>query len=288
VAADLLYIQPKRSGLDFGIADPNTDDNIQGSVKALGLESNAGLRGAIGYRTYSGWEIVFTYTHFDTDTHRSVVEPDEGRLWMTRTAPGSDNNHADSADAMAGLDYDIFDLDAGYIIYPTQCLPVRLFGGFRAAAIEETFGVRYTGGTVVGERIQHQSTQVDAYGLRAGAETHWQLCYGLSVFGRAAGSVLVGDFSITDIENEADFGGQGDVAITYKYSDVLPVLDAAAGVSWQTGRFTWQVGYELTAFMNLDKRVNFTGAETVNRGQMTNVGNDLGLEGVFVRLAYNH
>ena len=127
---------------------------------------------------------------------------------------------------------------------------------------------------------------MDAYGLRAGAETHWQLGCGFSLFGRAAGAVLVGDFSITDIENEEDFGGQGDVAVTYKYSDILPVVDAAAGVSWETGRLTWQAGYELTAFLNLDKRVNFTGAESINRGQMTNVGNDLGLEGMFVRLVY--
>jgi hypothetical protein len=28
----------------------------------------------------------------------------------------------------------------------------------------------------------------------------------------------------------------------------------------------------------------FTGAETINRGQMTNVGRDLALEGLFARL----
>jgi hypothetical protein len=287
VAADLLYIQPKRGGLDFAIADPNTDDNVQGPVQSIELESNAGVRGSIGYRTVSGWEIAFTYTHFDTDADWSVTEPAGGQLWLTRSAPGSFNNDADTAFATAGLDYDLFDLEAGYTIHPAQCLPVRLFGGFRGATIEETFGVRYAGGTVVGERIQHQSTQVDAYGLRAGAETQWQLGYGLSVFGRAAGSVLMGDFSITDIEDERDFAGQGDVAVTYHYSDVVPVLDAAAGVSWQTGRMTWQLGYEMTAFFNLDQRVNFTGAETINRGQMTNVGNDLGLEGMFVRAVYS-
>jgi hypothetical protein len=284
LAADVLLIRPKRAGLDFGISDPDTDNNVQGPIESLALGSNAGVRGAIGYRTFSGWDAVFTYTHFDTDADRSVLAPEGGRIWMTRTAPASFNNNAAAAFATADLDYNVFDLEAGYVILPAESLPIRLFGGFRAAAIEQNFGVQYEGGTVVGERIQQQSTQVDAYGLRAGAETHWRLGRGWSVFGRAAGSVLVGDFSILYTENETGFGGQGNVDVNYHYSDILPMLDAAAGVSWQTGRLTWQAGYELTAVLNLDKAVNFTGAETINRGQMTNVGRDLALEGLFARL----
>jgi hypothetical protein len=288
LAADFLYLRAKRGGLDFGISDPNTDDNVQGSVEALALESNPGVRGSLGYRTVSGWDIVFSYTHFDTDAERVVVAPEAGLFWMTRTSPASFNNHAATAFATAHLNCNVFDLEAGYAILPASCLPIRLFGGFRLAAIEQKFAVRYVGGTVVEERIQDQSTQVDAYGLRAGAEAHWRLRSGWSVFGRAAGAVLMGDFSIHDTENESGFEGQGNVDVTYRYSDILPVLDAAAGISWQTGRLTWQAGYELTAFLNLDHRVNFSGAETISRAQMTNVGSDLGLEGLFARLMYSY
>lgn len=284
LAADVLFIRPRRAGLDFAISDPNTDNNVEGPVESLELDSGIGVRGAIGYRTTSGWDAIFTYTHLDTDTERTVVEPENGFLWLTRTAPASYNNQADLAHAVADLNYDVFDLEAGYTVWPAASLPIRLFGGFRAAAIEQNFGVRYVGGTISGERIQQQSTQVDGYGLRGGAETQWLLGGGWSVFGRAAGSVLVGQFSILHTEDESGYAGQGNVDVTYRYHDVLPMLDAAAGVSWQSGRLTWQAGYELTAVLNLDQPVNFTGAETVSRGQMVNVGNDLVLEGLFARL----
>lgn len=287
LAADVLVIRPRRTGLDFAISDPNTDNNVEGPVDALELDSRAGVRAAIGYRTANNWDVIFTYTHFDTDTERTVLEPEGGFLWLTRTAPASFNNHADLAEATADLNYDLFDLEAGYAMLAVESLPIRLFGGFRAATIEQNFGVRYVGGTIIGERVQHQNTQVDGYGLRAGAETHWQLGRGWSLFGRAAGSVLVGQFSILYTEDESGFGGQGNVDVTYRYYDVLPMLDAAAGVSWQTGRLTWQAGYELTAALNLDKPVNFSGAETINRGQMANVGNDLVLEGFFARMVYD-
>jgi len=288
LAADFLYLRAKRGGLDFGISDPNTDDNVQGSVEALALESNPGIRGSIGYRTASGWDIVFSYTHFDTDAERSVEAPEAGLFWLTRTSPASFNNNAAAAFATANLNYNVFDVEAGYVILPASCLAMRFFGGFRWAAIEQKFAVRYIGGTVVEERIQDQSTQVDAYGLRAGVETHWGLGNGWSVFGRAAGAVLMGDFSIHDRESETGFGGAGNVDVTYHYRDVLPVLDAAAGISWQIGRLTWQAGYELTAFLNLDNRVTFSGAETISRAQMTNLSSDLGLEGLFARLIYSY
>jgi hypothetical protein len=284
LAADVLWIRPRRTGLDFAISDPNTDNNVEGPVESLELDSGVGVRGAIGYRTASGWDAIFTYTHLDTDTERTVVEPENGVLWLTRTAPASSNNHADLAQAVADLNYDVFDLEAGYTVWPAASLPIRLFGGFRAAAIEQNFGVRYVAGTVTGERVQHQSTQVDGYGLRGGAETQWLLGRGWSVFGRAAGSVLVGEFSILHTEDESGFPGAGNVDVTYRYHDVLPMLDAAAGLSWQSGRLTWQVGYELTAVLNLDHPVNFAGAETINRGQIVNVANDLVLEGLFARL----
>ena len=288
LAADVLYLRPRRGGLDFAISDPNSDNNVQGHVESLALDSNAGLRGAIGYRTVSGWDLVFRYTHFDTGTSRSVLRPEDGRLWMTRTAPGSLNNDADAAIASASLDLDVFDLEAGYLLTPAPSVPIRIFGGFRAAAIDEVFRVSYREGSVIEERIQRQDAQVDAFGLRAGAETHWRLGRRWSVFGRVAGSVLMGDFWIHYIEDEPAFQTVGNVDLTDRYRDVLPILEAAAGVSWQTGMLTWQAGYEMTAFLNSGQRVNLSGAQSYSLGQMTNVGRDLGLEGFFARLTLNY
>lgn len=287
-SADLLYWWPRRTGLDFAISDPNTDNDIEGPVQALEMGADSGVRASLGYVTGSQWDFVFTYTFFESNAQRSVTEPAGGRLWLTRTNPASGNNHADSATAAAGLSYDVFDLAAGRWFYPNRSTALRLFGGVRGATIDDQLTVNYQGGTVVGTRVQELHTQLDAIGLRAGGEGHWFLHDRFSLFCRTSASVLAGDYSLRYVENEAAFAGAGDVNISYQFYDVVPVLDVAAGLNLEMGRVALQVGYEAAAWFNFPQRTNFTGADAINRGNLTNTSTDLGLDGLFARVILVH
>lgn len=285
-SVDYLFLKARRSGLDFAIADPNTDNNIEGPVQALELESASGFRSSIGYLTSDGWTVGFTYMHFGAEDQSIVAEPAGGRLWLTRSNPASFNNDADAANARAQLGLDVFDLEAGYWFYPCCATSVRLFGGVRGAVMEHDFLVDYTGGSVTGTRSQEHRVEMDGAGLRFGAEGHWHVRPCVSLFGRTAASVLVGDFSETYTEMEPI--ATGNVDITYKYFDIVPVLDLAAGLEWERGPLAIQLGYEISTWLNVDKKVNFTGAETINRGQFTDVNNSLGLEGWFARAIFTY
>ncbi len=287
-SVDYLYWTARRNGLDFAILDADTDNNIEGQVQSLELESNSGVRASLGYRTACNWDLSFTYTHFDTDDARSVDAPGGGQLWLTRTNPASFNNASATAVAEASLDYDVFDIQAGYWLQPNEALSVRLFGGPRAITTEQAMDVRYAGGTITsGGRQQQQLTKMDGFGLRAGGEAHWHLCSMLSIFGSAAGSVLVGDFSVAYLENEPGLN-TGNVSTTNDYFNAVPGLDLAAGLNLNLNHFAVQTGYELTSLFNMDQRTNYTGAPTIARGDLTATSQDLLLDGLFVRLIYAH
>jgi hypothetical protein len=51
------------------------------------MDRNSGVRGRLAYRTYSGWELGLTYTHFRSSTTASAERPENGLLWATRSHP---------------------------------------------------------------------------------------------------------------------------------------------------------------------------------------------------------
>ena len=283
---DYLYWKARRGGLDFGILDPNNDNNIEGPVEALSLESASGVRANIGARIACNWDLGFTYTSFQTDDRRSL-EAGTGQLWLTRTNPGSFNNFATTAEAEAELDYQVFDIQAGYWFHPNDIASVRVFAGPRGADIEQAFDLTYSGGNVTGTRIQQQSTRLTGFGLRAGGEAHWRLGSALSLFGSAAGSVLVGELELEYLEQEAALSS-GNVATRVDSFETVPVLDVAAGINLTFGKLSFQTGYELSNWFNVDQRLNFTGSSTIMRGSLTPSAQDLLVDGLFVRMAYNY
>jgi hypothetical protein len=56
-------------------------------VHRLEMDRNSGVRGRLAYRTYSGWELGLTYTHFRSSTTASAERPENGLLWATRSHP---------------------------------------------------------------------------------------------------------------------------------------------------------------------------------------------------------
>jgi hypothetical protein len=105
--------------------------------------------------------------------------------------------------------------------------------------------------------------------LRIGAEGRWNLPRGFSLFGRAAGSVLVGNVRVQQQEIDEIEGTILDFSDSYHQA--IPVIETAAGVAWTHGM--WQIagGYELTNWFNL--------------AEIDRASYDLLLDGFFVRLS---
>lgn len=288
VSAEFLSWKPRRRGLDFAISDPDDQfltNTVEGRVESLELESNAGLRATIGYLMSSGWDIAFTYTNFHASDSRFIQEPAGGSLWAIRVLPdGFENNQADSASATADLGVDVFDLEIGRWLNHSGSTSVRLFMGIRSAIIDQSFSVDYQGGNI-GTYPVRQHIGMDSVGLRAGASAHWFLTDRLSIFGSGSGSVLIGDFGAA---YEEDSGSE--ISVSDEYLQTVPAIDVAAGFDWRLNALTIQVGYELSTWFNMSERISFNDERGLlgefNPSVFSNGSNDLGIDGMFVRLVY--
>ncbi len=288
LSAEYLSWKPRRRGLDFAISDPDDQfltNTLEGKVESLELESNGGLRTTIGYLTASGWDVAFTYTNFHSSDSRFVREPAGGSLWATRVLPdGFENNQADSAAAAASLNMDVFDLEMGRWLDPSDSTSVRFFMGIRSAIIDQDFSVDYAGGNI-GNYPVRQSVGMQSVGLRVGGSAHWYLSDYLSIFGGGSGSVLVGDFGTV---YEEDNGQQ--VSVTDDYFQSVPAIDVATGLNLDFHSLTVQVGYEFSTWFNVSERVNFNDERGIigefNPSVFSNGSNDLGIDGFFVKLVY--
>ena len=107
---------------------------------------------------------------------------------------------------------------------------MRLFGGFRWAKIDQAERQQYTyqgelqspvTGTIDGR------SELEAYGIRLGAQTQWTTRWGLGLFGRLAGSVLVGSFDVQ--QQEVDEVEGTILNFSDEYYQAVPGVEAAVG-----------------------------------------------------------
>jgi hypothetical protein len=256
-------------------------------VRALELESNTGFRLGFGRLFSSGWDATVTYTYFHTSDNQDISAPMGGRLWAHRIHPNNGQAFGNAA-ASANLDMDVFDLEGGYWFRPNDCISTRVFGGIRAANVDQTFGIAYTNpltGGGAANTVINESVRMDGYGVRVGGEGHWWIRERLSIFARGAGSVLVGDFHTRYQETGA--ANRTPIDVTYEYFQAVPVLETALGVNYQRGNWSFQGGYELATWFNMANRVSFhENTNNQNNATFSSGSNDLLLDGLFGRVVF--
>ena len=271
---DYLHWKPRREGFDVAFVDPNAGNGIiDGGNRSLELESNSGVRVNFGRQFSSGWDVTFTYTNFYSDDALTATAPAGGAIWSTRG--GRRGTLATSVTGAATLDMDDFAVEAGYWFFPYHSVSLRVFGGVRGASFHQRMFVNAQGGALpAGGAQAMQASQVDALGIRFGGESHWYIGENLSLFGRAAGSVLMGDFETAYAETN-NTAGLANWNITDAYFQMVPVMEVAAGVNLQRGPWSVQAGYELSTWfgMALEEDIYRPGRS----------GRNLGLDGLFVR-----
>jgi hypothetical protein len=190
-----------------------------------------------------------------------------------------------SVTACASLNYNVNDIDIGRWVSYDNGLDVRYFGGLRWAMtsedIDEKFvpAIAFPGSSPLYDAYGNHST-MNAFGIRIGSECRWKLGdTNLSLFGRAAASVLVGDFqnaeTILDNEGNMVSASHGDI-------HAVPVLETAAGIAWQARNWEFAGGYELAAWLN-QSSIQDEGVFSPSTSYSTML-----LDGFFFRAAYKY
>lgn len=269
--AEGLYWQAHRQGLDYASFD-NPVWLTPTVVESLNLPRNGGVRAGIGYGFAGCWEIGWNYTNFFSQTQGAVASSDVPGTSLFATRSYLDHS-VNAVQAQANLSYNVHDIEMSRAILVADNAAIRLFGGFRWAMIDQDFQSTYQyrdlqSATVSGQIDNPMS--MDGYGIRLGMEGQWLSSWGLKLFGRGAGSVLVGNFH--GRMREVDQVDGTIIDYSPRYTQAVPVLDAAAGVAWCRGPWEISGGYELSTWFNM--------------GEINRASNDLILDGLFLRLAY--
>jgi hypothetical protein len=277
--ADYLNWSARRSGLDFAALVSTTAPIVTTATESLDFDRADGFRGGLGYRFGNGWNVAWTYTYFRIANQETAAPTLGANPVLIATQSFLDAGKGvtalpmTSVEADGALQVNIQDFEAEWSSCLNDTVGFRAFGGFRWAKIDQTFNMTYDSG--FGKGHISLPNNMDAEGVRLGAEIQWRSSWGFRVFGRGAESILVADFrtrqhehALATVVNPAvDIDVSGDTAA------VVPVVEAAVGVAYAHGPWEFLAGYEMSDWFNLVQ---------VNRPTQS-----LLLDGYFLRLSFS-
>ena len=247
---------------------------------SLDFDRADGFRGGIGYRFGNGWNVSWTCTYFRAENQETVTAGTAGlaadpELIATQSYLETGKTFKlpmNSVIADGALQVNIQDFEAQWSSCLNDTVGFTAFGGFRWARISQNFNMIYDYGFGVGGI--NLPNNMDAGGIRLGAEIEWRSTCGLRVFGRAAESVLVANFQTRQHEVDPATAVNSDVNIDVwnNTAAVVPVFEAAVGVAYARGPCEFRAGYEMSDWFNLVQ---------VNRPAQS-----LLLDGYFISLSY--
>ncbi|MGF1566775.1 MAG: Lpg1974 family pore-forming outer membrane protein [Nodosilinea sp.] len=286
-SAEAIYLRPRPSNLqDFAIVDPGTTLFGGGDVAAPEFDRRVGGRFRLGYQfPHSPISVTGVYTTFNSSGSSAVERPTNGFLLATLAAPVQ-NENADTASSTIGLTYDVTDVELAYQFPTGGSLNTRVFGGLRVANINQTNDVRYDGRDFTNGTVNVQRA-FSGVGFRLGGEVGLDLGHDISLFGRAAGSLLLSTISTSQQETNNN-GEDLIVNLNRTASDrVVPVLELATGIQWQPQLqdnidFDFALGYEFQNWFNVADTARFV--DSSGTGVITQDAADLGFSGFFLRL----
>jgi hypothetical protein len=279
-SVEYLYLKPRRRGLDYALVDPLANGRPEGYLASADWEARSGVRAGLAYRFWgAGWEVGFIYTYLHTDRSASVSAPPAGTLYTVLTQPGP-VEQAQTATALTSLTYNVYDAELARWFDAGCGLQLRPIGGLRFAHITQGLDAFYDGRDANNDLVSN-TIKFAGGGLRGGCEGEWYCgCCGFGLYGRAAVSLLVGDFEATT--TETNDGGQTVIAnVSDKFQKVVPVFELALGGCYRYRNLRMRAGYEFTNWFGLVDSPDF--ADDVHQGKVYRRIGDLGLDGLFLR-----
>ena len=249
---DYLNWLARRSGMDF--ASFLNGARAPVATESLDFDRASGIRTGLGYRFSNGWDVVWNYTYFHVDGQQTATAnaAAAGNPALIATQSFLSNGQTfnvpvTSITAAGGLTLNIQDFEAEWSSCLNDTVGFKAFGGFRWAKIDQNFNNAYTyaGGT----GNVSLPNNMDAEGIRLGAEIEWRTCCGLRVYGQVAESVMVADFRTR--QHEVDPAANIDIDVSSNSTVVVPDFEASFGVAYARGPWELRAGYEMSDWFNM-------------------------------------
>jgi Legionella pneumophila major outer membrane protein precursor len=280
VSVEYLLLRPYRRDLDYAIVDPNGNLTPEGHIANLDWQTRSGVRAGLMWRPRdSSSDLSFTYTYAYSQDTANIAAPAGGVLFPTLTRPGIIDAVL-TAQAFSSITYNVFDIDVGHR-FNVDNSEYRIFAGFRIADIGQVLAATYDG-LDAHQALARNHVCMNGGGLTLGGEAHWCLARGFGAYARGRGSLVVGDYCVSNIET--DFAGNVvNTDVRDSFTKVVPVLDLAAGVSWQHRNMRASIGYEINHWFNQVEGITFLDDFSVGKHGRTQ--SDLSLEAIVFQFA---
>ncbi|MES2345597.1 MAG: Lpg1974 family pore-forming outer membrane protein [Chlamydiota bacterium] len=268
-SGEALFWWAREGGLEFGIQDSEYDDANSIINNGKMLEPcpgwNAGFRLGLGYVFHrDGWDLDLWWTHYqngqgdcDDDCDDCCVVPDVApiiTMWSDLPTDGN-NLTADDYSTKWKVNLNIVDLELGRAFMTSKWLELRPFVGVRGAWTNESYKINYfdvnhvnpepfddADIVFVSEDRVSMKNKWWGVGPKAGVNSRWGLCWGFSLYGDAAISLLYGKFKVRHsetIEGSAvtddvttSFSDVNELHYTNKWETGRAVTDIALGLEW--------------------------------------------------------
>jgi len=256
-SVDYLNWSARRSGMDYAAFVSATNSIAPTTAtQSLDFDRANGFRGGLGYGFGNGWNLAWTYTYFrnaNAATATSTLTSDP-KLIATQSYLDTGllvKTPMNSVEADGTLQINMQDFDAQWTSCLNDAVGFKAFGGFRWARISQNFNIAYDYGLGTGQI--NLPNNMDAEGIRLGAEFQWRSSCGLRVFGRGAQSLLVADFRTRqhEVAPATAVNPAVNIDVSGDTTTVVPIIEAAVGVAYARGPWEFRAGYEMSDWFNL-------------------------------------
>ena len=282
MTTEYSHLKMRRNDTDYALSNEGTTRAIgSGNIHELRFDRDDNFRAEIGIKLDDGWKLGVKYSNYRTFASDSVVAPEGGNIFATRTHPEV-NEVAENASSSFLFNSNIFDLELRGNLELSQHASMELFGGFRWAQIDQEMHSDYNGFDFA-QGVVEQTNNSNLFGLRIGTLGRYEVAANFYAFGGAEVSLLFGDHEVNLNESDAVGVPAMIVDIEDNYDQINIVIGANLGVGWKHDGFDFRLGYELNLWTNLADRLVFL--DDTHEAVFSHTTHDVMFDGFYMRLS---
>lgn len=230
-----------QDGLDYAITSTQTTRLDEADVREPNFKYKTGFELGVGmYLPEHQIDVVLKENHLESHARDSYASNSEN-VFSTWSIPGT-LTAAKTGAADWHLRFDMFDGEVGGLVFPSQNIHVRVYGGLKAVRIDQKYDLLFTGGRSTGPAA-YVSTNAIAMenkfrgaGPRVGCYLRWETCSGIGFYANVAFSALTGKCRIAQRETITYDGAVVEpehLELYDSYQRLRPAAETAIGLSWE-------------------------------------------------------
>jgi hypothetical protein len=245
VMGDVLLWQAVEENLTYAYKGNNNSSQRNRNLHTVDFDWDWGFRFGLGYNApRDGWDFDLYWTHIRNTADDHIHSGDVNGLYQVWTVashllPGT----VTEASAHWRVHLDQVDLDLGREFYVGRHLTLRPYVGARSTWLFQEYDVKY-------ENLAGTKQEADlknrfwGFGFAAGLDTDWDLAWGISMYGEADMSILLGFF---DVDQKGEQNDQRIWSQDKSFRAGRAIMDLGMGLKWNRMFWNDRVGLTLKA-----------------------------------------